>query len=91
MREPTSSLMVALEVLYALSPDNQGSGIPKPPHLTLWPNIFLKLFLTSSPLNSAGGKVYLRASSIGPIRVPTMGKVLCMCCHLIFSDIPNLA
>ena len=64
-RKSTISPLADLEVLYVLYADNQGSGIPKPVCLTLWPRIFRKLALISSPPNSAGNIFSLRASSIG--------------------------
>ena len=42
MRESTSFLLSALEVLYTLSTDSRESGIHKPPCLTLWPMICQK-------------------------------------------------
>ena len=66
--EPTSTSMDDLELLYARSADIRGSGIPRPQRFTLWPRIYLRLSLTSSPPKSAGEKASLRESSIGPIR-----------------------
>ena len=48
-RESTGSPLATLEVFYALSADIWGSGIPNPPCLTLWPRIFRKSALISSP------------------------------------------
>ena len=89
MVESTSSPLAALKVLYALSDDNRWSGIPKPPCLTLWNRIFRKLALIPFPPNSAGKFFSLRASSIGPVRVPTLGKILCSYCHLSCNNIPK--
>ena len=90
-RECTSSPLVAFEVLYALSADNRGSGITNLPCLTLWPWVYQYLALISSPPNSAEKNFSLRDSSIGPIRVPTPGTVLCRYCHSICNDIPRPA
>ena len=90
-RESTSYPLATLEVLYALSADNWGSSIPKPPCFTLWPRICQKSALISSPPNSAGDHFSLRAPSIGLIRVPTPWTILCRYCHLSCNDIPKLA
>ena len=87
--EPTRTLLDALEVLYARFANRRVSGIPMPMHFTLWPRISLRSVLTSSPPKSGGKKASLREFSIGPIRDPTPGTVLCRYCHLIWSDIPN--
>ena len=89
--ESTSSPLATLEVFYALSTDSRGYGMTKPPCLTLWTKMFRKSALISSSPNSAGKNVFLRASSIGPIRVPTPGTVLCRYCHSSCNDIPKLA
>ena len=90
-REYTSYPLATLEVLYALYTDNRGSSIPKLPCLTLCPSIFRKLVLICFPPNSAGTHFSLRASSVGPIRVPTPGTVLCRYCHSSCNNIPNPA
>ena len=79
--ESNSYLLSALEVMYALFADNRGFGITKLPCFTLWPRIFRKFALMSSSLNSARNNFSLRASSIGAIRVSTLGTGLSSYCH----------
>ena len=81
--------MADQEVFYARSAYSRGSGIPRQPHFTLWPRIYLSLALTSSSLRSAYEKASLRSSSIEAIRVPTQGKVFCRYCHSIWSNTPK--
>ena len=80
-RDPTSSLLAALEVLYKISADDRGSGIPKPPRSTLWTRIFQNSALNSYPPNRAGKRVSLTVFSIGPIIVPTSGTVVFRNCQ----------
>ena len=90
-RKSTRSTLTALEVLYALSVDNLGSGIHNLTCLMLWPMIYRKLALISSPPNRAGMILSLRAYSMGPIRVPTPGTVLCRYCNFSCNNITNPA
>ena len=83
--------MADFEVLHTRSANIQDCYIPKPPHFTLWPRIYLRSALTSTPTKIAGKKASLRASSIGTIRDPTPGTVLCRYCHLSWRDIPKPA
>ena len=53
--------------------------------------ILRKSALISSPPNSLRKNFSLRAYSIGPIIVPTLGTVLCRYCHLSCKNIPKPA
>ena len=59
---PTRTSLADLEMLYACSANSWGTGIPRPPHFTLWPRIYLRSELTSYPEKSAGKKASLRES-----------------------------
>ena len=59
---PTRTSLADLEMLYACSANSWGTGIPRPPHFTLWPRIYLRSAQTSSPLKSAWKKACIRAS-----------------------------
>ena len=89
--EPNSDLLDALEVLYARSADRKGSGIPSSQRLMLWPRIYLRSTLASSPLKSAGNKDSIRESLMVTILVPTPVSVLCRNCHLIWRNISEPA